>query len=213
MRNPEQIRLVALRAADGGARLILRLECTGEDGTEREDLIVFSSRLDRVPPLGAVSPETYEYFCREADLCEAVGIGMRSLGAGAESRAKLLQKLRVRGVAPDIAREAAEELARRGFLDEIGGAVREAERGINKYWGDRRILADLKAKGYPTAACRAAQKRLAGEDSVARLLALLRRRHIPRPRDERETAKLFASLCRYGYSTEEIRRAMETWEK
>lgn len=190
--------------------MILQLECTDGEVAERENLTVFASRLDRVPPVGELSPETYEHFCREADFCEAVGIGMRSLGAGAESRAKLLQKLRVRGVSPDIAREATEELARRGFLDEIGGAVREAERGIAKYWGDRRILADLKAKGYPPAACRAAQKRLAGEDGAARLAAFLCKRRIPVPRDEREAAKLFASLSRYGYSASEIRAALET---
>lgn len=178
-----------------------------------ENLTVFAARLDRVPPVGEISPEDYDFFCREAEFCEAVGIGMRSLGAGLESRARLLQKLRVRGVAPEVARAAAEELARRGFLDEIGGAVREAERGMAKYWGDRRILADIRAKGYPPAACRAAQKHLAGEDRVARLAALLRRRHIARPREEREAAKLFAALSRYGYSAEDIRRALETMEK
>lgn len=213
MQKPEEIRLYALHAADGGARLILRLERTGEDETVREDLTVFAARLDRIPARGVISPEEYDFFCREAELCRVVGIGMRSLGAGLESRARLLQKLRVRGVAPEVAREATEELARRGFLDELGGAVREAERGIAKYWGDRRILADIKAKGYPPAACRAAQKRLAEEDRVARLVALLQRRHIACPQGEREAAKLFAALFRYGYTAEDIRRALELVEK
>lgn len=205
METPDKIVLSHLRAADGGARLILGVERTCAGETVQENLTVFSARFSRAIVPGEITEEEYRHYREEADFCEAVGIGMRSLGAGTESRARLLQKLKVRGVAPDVAREAAEELARRGFLDEIAGAVREAERGLSKYWGDRRILADLRAKGYPEVAREAAKKRLAGEDPEARLRALLQRRHIRAPQDEKEAAKLFASLIRYGYEPAQIR--------
>ena len=208
MEKPEKIVLSHLRAADGGARLILQIEKTTAGETERENLTVFSARFSRAITPGELTEEEYERYRYEADYCVAVGVGMRSLGAGTESRARLLQKLKVRGIAPDIAREAAEELARRGFLDEVSGAVREAERGLAKYWGDRRILADLRAKGYPEAARAAAKRRLAEEEPEERLQTLLRRRHIRPPQDEKEAAKLFASLARYGYEPSQIRNAL-----
>ena len=207
METPERIVLSHLRAADGGARLILGIELTRAGETERETLTVFSARFSRAIRVGEITEEEYEGYRHEADYCEAVGIAMRSVGAGTESRARLLEKLRVRGIGADIAREAAEELARRGYLNEIAGAVREAERGLAKYWGDRRILADLRAKGYPDMAREAAKKRLSEEDPVARLQMLIRRRHIRAPQDEKEAAKLFASLVRYGYEPSQIKKA------
>lgn len=206
MEKPDRITLAHLRAADGGARLILGIERTCGGETERETLTVFSARFSRAIGVGEITEEEYEHYLREAEYCEAVGVAMRSVGAGTESRARLLQKLKVRGIAPEAARAAADELARRGYLDEISGAVREAERGLAKLWGDRRILADLRAKGYPEAARAAAKERLAGEDPEARLRALIRRRHIRAPQDEKEAAKLFAALVRYGYEPSLIRR-------
>ena len=207
METPERIVISHLRAADGGARLILGIERTRAGETEKETLTVFSARFSRAIRAGEITEEEYEKFRHEADYCEAVGVAMRSVGAGAESRARLLQKLRMRGIAPDIAEGAADELARRGYLNEIAGAVREAERGIAKYWGDRRILADLRAKGYPETAREAAKKRLAEENPEARLQELLRRRHTRPPQDEKEAAKLFAALTRYGYEPAQIKAA------
>ena len=95
MEKPEKIVLSHLRAADGGARLILQIEKTTAGETERENLTVFSARFSRAITPGELTEEEYERYRYEADYCEAVGVGMRSLGAGTESRARLLQKLKV----------------------------------------------------------------------------------------------------------------------
>ena len=89
------------------------------------------------------------------------------------------------------------------------GAVREAERGLAKLWGDRRILADLTAKGYNGGALQYAKARLQAEDSVERCVLLLRKRRVKTPANEVEARKLFAALVRYGYTPAEIKKALQ----
>lgn len=211
MKRSESIRICDLRAADGGARYIVAVERSSANERVREEHTVLAARFEKPPEKRELDEAEYAILCREAEICDAIGMGMRMLGAGNNSRLRLWQKLRAKGVCAEAAEVAVREIVQRGFLDEIAGAVREAERGMEKYWGDRRILADIKAKGYPETACRAAAKRLAEEDPVARMLALLRRRRIAKPRDEKEAAKLFAALTRFGYNAGQIKDALEMW--
>ena len=209
MNNESTYRICSLRAAIGGAHLLLQLEVTENGERSCESLALLSARLSRLPQVGEIDKDTLEELRREAAICAAIGAGLRSLGANGCSAKHLIQKLRMRGCDADVAAEAVAELSEKGYLREEEGALREAERGIAKLWGDRRILADLSAKGYTGAALKYAAARLRTEDGAARCAALMRKRRICAPVDEAEARKLFSSLTRYGYTPTEIREAMK----
>lgn len=195
-----------LRAADGGAQLLLTLEsATGE----HETLTLFSSRLGAILQIGAVNEEQLGHLRREAAITAAIAAGLRMLSVCGASRRHLTDKLRARGVHADIAAEAVEELAARGYLNESEGALQEAERGLAKLWGDRRILADLHAKGYEDEALEGVRSRLESEDGVARCARLLRRTRVAIPTDEAQLRKLLARMQRYGYASGEVKRALQ----
>ena len=66
----------------------------------------------------------------------------------------------------------------------------------------------MRAKGYGEEALGLVRERLCKEDSVARLVALLEKRRVKRPTEEKSLLSLAASLVRYGYSSGEIKGAL-----
>ncbi len=212
MKANREICLTAVRAADGGARLLLSFRLTSELGDEETQLSLFSARLPRLPHPGPVSEDDYQYYRQEALLCEAMGRGLRLLSFGGCSRRTLVQKLCRRGVSPELSRLAAEELCAGGYLSESENALREAERGLDKLWGDRRILADLAAKGYGEEVFPAVRERLSREPGETRCVRLLRKKRFPLPRTREEAEKLFQKLSRYGYGRREIGQALADLE-
>ena len=200
-----EARILSVRAADGGAHLLVEIAC--DDGT-RESLALMTARLSRMPQVGAVSEEALAELRQEAEICAAIGAGLRCLGAGGSSKRRLVEKLRARGFDFATSSAATEELAAKGYLREEESALREAEKGMAKLWGDRRILADLQAKGYHGGALKYAEAALRTEDGAARCARLICKRRMAVPTDEGEARKLFAALMRYGYTPEEIKRAL-----
>jgi SOS response regulatory protein OraA/RecX len=199
------LEILSVRAADGGARLIVTLESTCADGKTRETLCVLTARLRSLPQKGAIDGETVALLRREHMLAAALATGLRSLAAGGGSCVQLQQKLCHKGVARDVVREAVQVLCEKGYLDERESALAAAESDLRKLWGDRRILADLRAKGYGEEAISAARELLAQKDGVARLVRLLQKRRI----DAENPDKLIAALMRYGYTRTEIRTALK----
>ncbi len=207
MENDIATRIVSVRAADGGARLLLTLETVSEKGKRREGLSLFSSRLQNMPQPGEITPEEEAFYRREEEISAAITAGLRALSAGGCSRRALILKLRRKGISAAAAHVAVDELSARGYLAECEGALREAERGMAKLWGDRRILADIRAKGYGEESLAAVEEKLAAADGVARCVALIRRRHVY-PTGRAEAMKLAAALTRYGYDRRQINAAL-----
>ena len=207
--NDLSIRICTIRAAEGGARLLIEVVVEEQGEARRELLAILSARLERLPRVGPIDEEQYEVLKHEAAISDAIAAGLRALGANGSSRRHLCEKLCMRGIRREVAAIAGEELAEKGYLKEEEGALREAEKGLAKLWGDRRILADLSAKGYGGGALKYAAARLRSEDGAARCAQLISKRRMPIPTDAKEAQKLFAALTRYGYSAGEIRHAME----
>lgn len=203
--------LKSVRAAAGGAHLLLTLEIREGERVRTERLLVLLSRMGEVPPVGVLSEDTYAALLHEAAVTAAIERGLRLFGAASASRAMLVMKLCRRGVEREIACEAVRELAARGLIDEARGAEAEVKKGIAKHWGDRRIMADLRAKGYGHAALAEAARLLGAENEEHRLLSLLAKK--PTPTDAHARARLVASLSRYGYEISMIERLLgdETW--
>ena len=100
-----------MRAAEGGARLLVEIEQYSEDGAMREALSLLTARLEAIPRVGEISEEELLYLRREAQICDAIGAGLRSLGANGSSAKHLAQKLRARGFGGDVAKEAVNEIS------------------------------------------------------------------------------------------------------
>ena len=196
--------ILSVRAADGGARLILTLECETVGEKWRETLSVLTARMSRVPQTGEIDADVFALLRREHALCAALAMGLRSLSAGGGSCVQLRQKLCGKGVARDVAEDAVQTLCEKGYLNERESALAAAEADLRKLWGDRRILADLRAKGYGEQALYAVRELLAGKDGAMRLVRLLQKRHF----DAENPDKLIAALMRYGYTRTEIRAAL-----
>ncbi len=199
--------ILSVRAADGGARLVLAVESEIAGEKARETLTVLTSRMKSVPQKGVIDEETLLFLRREHALCAALATGLRSLSASGGSRVQLRQKLCTKGVARDVAEDAVEVLCEKGYLNERESALAAAECDLRKLWGDRRILADLRAKGYGKEALLAVQELLQEKDGAARCAALLGKRRF----DAENPDKLIAALMRYGYTRTEIRAALRVW--
>ena len=208
MMNNFFARIYGLRAAEGGARLLVEIEQVVGESTTRYTLSLLTARLCELPSVGEIDEAELSHLQREARVGDAIGAGLRSLGANGCSARHLVQKLRMRGFEGDVASEAVAELAEKGYLKEEQGALREVEKGLAKLWGDRRILADLQAKGYTGSSLKYAQARLRAEDGAARCAMLMRKRRMKPSADEAELRRMLASLVRYGYTQGEIKRAM-----
>ena len=203
----ECIRITRVRAAHGGALVLIEVKI-GEDTPEV--LTLLAARLPKLPVCGEISPEELSFLREEAAFCRALELGLQALGRGALSGAVLVSRLQRRGVSLKVAREVAAELVARGFMDESAGALAEARQCVRKLWGNRRILLQLRAKGYGDGACRAALGWLENEDAVARCVALISRRYAGFPEDEAARERLVARLVRYGYTPREIQAAMKS---
>ena len=201
----DRFEILGVRAAEGGARLILQLE--SELGGEicRESLTVLTSRMKNVPQKGLCDEETLLFLRREHALCAALAMGLRSLASGGYSRLQLRQKLSLKGVARDVAQDAVQVLCEKGYLNERENALAAAECDLRKLWGDRRILADLRAKGYGDEAIFAVRELLESKDGAARCARLLQKHRF----DAENPDKLIAALMRYGYTRTEIRAALK----
>ena len=204
MTMADRFEILSVRAAGGGARLILSVECETEGEKKRETLSVLTSRMKSVPQKGLCDEEALLFLRREHALCAALAIGLRALSCGGYSQLQLRQKLTLKGVARDVAQEAVQELCDKGYLSERESALAAAECDLRKLWGNRRILADLRAKGYGDEAILAVRELLESKDGVSRLTRLLQKRHF----DTQNPDKLIASLMRYGYTRTEIRAAL-----
>ena len=213
MTTKEPIAVCAVRAADNGARLLLEIAHGRGSDARRETLCVFAARQAHLPVRGVITPDTYADFVREAAICEAMTLGLRLLAYSGVSQARLREKLRQRGVCAEAARTAVALLASEGYLDETESALAAAKRGLAKLWGDRRILADLAAKGFASEALQAAKEMLASEDSTARCVRLIEKQRMCLPQDDVAAARFAAVLTRYGYTSQQMKAALEILEE
>ena len=205
----EGLRLVQIRAADGGAVLCFAVEYFNGRELVKRTLSAFAARLSRIPAVGALDAACFELLCHEDEIYRAMCVGMRVLSGADASAAQLRHKLRTKGFSEELAAKVSALLEARGYVNEERGALFECEKELRRLRGDRRILAELRAKGYGDKALAAVRERLAEEDGAARCRALLRKKRITVPGDPKELNKLIAALVRYGYTSSEIRRALQ----
>jgi len=199
--------VVSIRALENGARILIELKPCGSEGAPRERLQIFAKDMPPYLKKGEISPETVEELQRLDAFCRAMDTGLRLLSFGSCSARRLVQKLMARHIPREVATAVTEEIARMGFLHEEEGALREAEKGLMKLWGNRRISMELSAKGYAKEAVHAAMESLEDDDETARCVRLVQKRYRGELAEE-PPRRLLAALYRYGYAEETAKRAV-----
>ena len=199
-------------SARGSESVAVSFAISDGEHTQKETLLVGADTVVSLKlRVGECEAEMYDKVLDASLLYEAVRKALNILGYGACSERMLIRKLTVKGISLDIAKRAARELVRSGYIDPSADAAREAEKCVSKLWGRIRIIAELRKKGYGDGEIKSALYAL--EDSEVDFVGIcaerIRRTVDCIPTDPADKRRLAASLSRYGFSNSEIKEAFK----
>lgn len=207
-----KIEIVSLSAA-GEDEILASLELRAAGRCERKRFLLPSSAYVELGlRRGECDLAQYDRIEHASQIYAAYKRALAILGFGACSERMLASKLVSKGIDKKTARETVTLLRERGFIDEGEGARREAERAAAKLWGESRIRAHLRYRGYGDGSVDAAMFALedGGVDFEASCIRLVEQKckagRLPKEREEMQ--KLIASVMRYGYSASEVKHAL-----
>jgi regulatory protein len=150
--------------------------------------------------------ELYEY---------AVG----ALGRRMRSVAELKRLLRRRVEADtDLGNTLVELIVRRlkdqGYLNDARyAAAYSSYRRDNEKFGRQRVITDLKAKGVHSEVIDSAMSSTYNEvDEEKQARDYLRRKRLQKPKDRKQTARIFRHLMRAGFGSKTIFKILKRWE-
>jgi regulatory protein len=118
-----------------------------------------------------------------------------------------------KGIDRESAASAAEHLETLGLINEEADVERLVSSCLAKLWGKKRIYRELCAKGYDKSIVSEELSKIEQDTLVENCVALFRKKHKVFPNDPETQKKIIASLVRYGYSFDEIKRAIQMIEK
>ncbi len=199
-------------AADGD--IAVCFEICGSEKDENSEKVRLVLPTDAYVALGICrgecTAELFESAEREALVYKAYRRALCILCYGSCSEQVLLTKLISKGFAREYAAEAVARVRARGFIDNMASLRREAERCAAKLWGETRIRAALKQKGYSREDIDMALFELLddGLDFDKNLKLLIVRRGFGGDVPPAEHQKQVAALMRYGYSYSQIKAAL-----
>ena len=200
--------------ARGDNEIVVTLEIKDGANFQRERyLLSVGLFADLGIRVGECDRDYYDAICRASKVYTAEKRGLNILGYGACSEKALYMKLVSRGTPKDIAAEAVERIVAQGYMNSDGDALREAQRCVAKRWGQKRIVAHLRSKGYADESVKRAIYALEdeGADFTQVCLERLKATYSALPTDREDMRKLVAALSRYGFSTSEIREAIKAF--
>lgn len=198
-------RITDILPAPSGERLILKLECPDESEMAVNISCDAYRRLELAK--GELEDKKAASLLNAAEYESAVIKGMSILGYGPNSKRRLCEKLCASGVSVKNARRASEHLARRGYIDEEREAVRLAESLIKRRYGKRRILSDVRSKGYDYEAFQAVEKYLEDVDFVGLCAVAIEKKLKYFPSNSTEMQKAIAKMVSLGYNVNEVKGA------
>ncbi len=206
------VTVVSLCARGVGEQIEVCVEIGQGEHIQRERLCISASDCaDLRLKKGTLSLEQYDRLAEASACYMARQKAMQCLTYGRCSKRRMVQKLYTKGIERSVAVRTADRLESEGYLNGEEDALREAERDMAKGWGERRIVSDLRAKGYSEEQVKGAvcALRKSGADGTACCAEQIRRRWGTLPEEPKERQRAIAALMRLGYSMAEIRRAAE----
>lgn len=205
-----EIELRAITPIENEPTVVLSFMIRGNGKAQKRRLIISQqSARELALKKGKVDTDTFDLIEDESKRCGAYTRGLGILGYGANSERDLKRKLRQKGFDGESAEYAVQKLKKEGYIDETAQARRTAEACLDKLWGERRILAYLREKGYCDQAINAAREVLVEVDFAEACARLIKKKKITLPKNKKEASKVIASLQRYGYSLSQIYEAFE----
>ncbi len=180
-----------------------------DDGGNLEFLITEESYKEfRFNEGDIVSDEDISALETEADFCRAAARTVKILSYSSHSKAALVRKLCQYGFDKDTAVRAADNAEEKGQLDEVRQAEHLTDYYLrHKYWGKKRIAAELMSRGYGKTAVIGAISQVDESRFEENLMRLVSRKPVPEDKHERD--KYISALSRMGYSLPEILRAIK----
>jgi regulatory protein len=161
-------------------------------------------------------PRPKKKFYSEDELYDyAVGALARRMRTVAEL--KRMMRARVE-TATEYGETLVELIIRRlkdnGYLnDSQYAAYFSALRRDNQKFGRRRVVTELKAKGmHSDLIDKAIDQTFAGVDEEKQAREYLRRKRLSKPKNQKETARVFRQLARGGFSTKTIFAILKKWD-
>lgn len=150
--------------------------------------------------------ELYEY---------AVGALARRMRTVAEL--KRMMRARVEDVESEYGQTLVELVIRRlkdqGYLNDSQYAASYSSlRRDNHRYGQRRVIADLKAKGvHGTIIDQAVGAAFDGVNEERQARQYLRKKRLEKPKDQKQAARIFRQLMRAGFGTKTIFAILKKW--
>ena len=159
-----------------------------------------------------ITEEDFLGMDRSAALSRAIARMKGILSYSGVSRRMLIQKLKGYDFSEEICTTAANYAVEHGMVREDVQVEHAVDTYLRrKYWGRRRIAAELSAKGYPREVIESALADIPEEDFMHALHVILERKYGEIPADPQEKQKMILSLLRMGYSGNEIKDALASF--
>ena len=159
-----------------------------------------------------ITEEDFLGMDRSAALSRAIARMKGILSYSGVSHRMLIQKLKGYDFSEEICTTAADYAVEHGMVREDVQVEHAVDTYLRrKYWGRRRIAAELSAKGYPREVIESALADIPEEDFMHALHVILERKYGEIPADPQEKQKMILSLLRMGYSGNEIKDALASF--
>lgn len=198
----------SLRSRNDGAEIVVSVVIrNGEHSETRALPISFEQYRTLNLRRGEISEDFFEELERASRMCQAIRCGENLLSYGANSEKMLATKIARHGFTHEEANAAAKHLRQMGLIDEASDMQREVEKCLRKLWGANRIKAHLWEKGFCKETTDALEEFLSEIDFAENCAQLIRKHYGGIPQDSDALRRQTAALYRYGYRSDEIRRA------
>ena len=159
-----------------------------------------------------LSEEDFLGMEQGASLSRAIARMKGILSYSGVSRRTLVQKLKGYDFPEEICECAADYAVEHGMVRDNVQVEHAVETYLRrKYWGRRRIAAELSAKGYPREVIDEAIAAIPEEDFLHALRLIIEKKYGEVPSDPQEKQKMILSLLRLGYVGSEIKDAIASF--
>ena len=192
--------------------MLLTLQLSDDDGhKERRKLLIFTNQyLELGLKKGIIlDQDAFDEIERSSKECLAIRKGTELLSYSSSSRKRLVQRLRNKGIDRENAENAASHLAEIGAINEGADVEHQVDLCLRKLWGKKRIYSELVSKGYGREYIESALENITKEQMIENCVLLIKKKHKIIPEESDVRKKIAGSLVRYGYTFDEIKRALE----
>lgn len=192
-------------SGDGSCAYVTFRSC---DLSEESLCFLFEIYSEHVKGKSVFDEEEYSLLQGRSEYSRAILAGMRSLACSSSTRKEMRKKLLAKGFSAGIADEAVLSFCEKGYIKESELIVSEIKSCLRKKYGRIRIRSRLASRGFPESLIRRGMDKLCEYDFSSVCSELARKRASTMLLDEKGKNHLYSYLCRYGYTSDEARSAV-----